>query len=382
MDIDDFMDITKPIKRANVSAASATYTYVPMNDAAFKKEYSKKRGEKGIGYSQNLKRQLERDMYEKSFSSTYAKHNRSSDEDDYAAEKASTSSNKYLLHHIPSEHRLANPNLVIHQFRAKILQTISENPVTIIKGETGCGKSTQVPQFILDECTARGEQCQILVTQPRRIAAKLVAERVARERRSQTGTQVGYQIGLEKLVSENTQLLFCTTGVALKKLINAKTMEHYTHIILDEVHERDEDMEFLLIVIKLFLSQDPYGTKVILMSATFDTEEFSNYFKLPNGPGRFKPAPTIDLKEARNFQIKQYYMEDIKLIANYATIDYETPGIDTSLYAVVPQLLNYFDKFDLHEQEQYLYTVLIFLPGIHEIKSLYNILMHNAKCEK
>lgn len=78
-------------------------------------------------------------------------------------------------------------------------------------------------------------------------------------------------------MSEDTRLLFCTTGVLLEKLIQTKTLANYTHIILDEVHERDKDMEFLLIIIRMLMAKEETNIKVILMSATFDTNMVSHY---------------------------------------------------------------------------------------------------------
>ncbi|XP_070142326.1 probable ATP-dependent RNA helicase spindle-E [Drosophila kikkawai] len=104
-------------------------------------------------------------------------------------------------------------NLPIYAKREEIMAAINANPVVILTGETGCGKTTQVPQYILDESFRTGEYCKIAVTQPRRIAAISIANRVCEERQWQPGT-----------------------------------VTQYTHIVLDEVHERDQDMDFLLIV--------------------------------------------------------------------------------------------------------------------------------------
>ena len=111
----------------------------------------------------------------------------------------------------------------------------------MISGPTGCGKSTQVPQYIFDDCNAHRESVNILISQPRKIAAITLAQRVAHERDMPVGTVVGYQVGLNKcinLTEESTQMTFCTTGVILQKLIKMKSCAQYSHIILDEVHER------------------------------------------------------------------------------------------------------------------------------------------------
>lgn len=107
--------------------------------------------------------------------------------------------------------------------------------VTVIQGSTGSGKSTQVPQFILEQHASTKRHCNIICTQPRRIAAKSVAKFVASTRSWELGSLVGYQIGMDRNISEKTRLTFVTTGVLLEKLVNQRNMNQYTHIILDEV---------------------------------------------------------------------------------------------------------------------------------------------------
>jgi ATP-dependent RNA helicase TDRD9 len=108
---------------------------------------------------------------------------------------------------------------------------------------------------------------------------------VALERRCEVGSLVGYQVGLHKKMdvsSHETRVLFCTTGVLLQKLISMKNMSTFTHVILDEVHERDADMDFLLIAVRKFLTTNSPNTKVILMSATIDSRIVS--ILLANNP--------------------------------------------------------------------------------------------------
>lgn len=370
MEIDDFMDITKPLRRINVSTSSTSYALVPQNDEISIKKESHTRDESSHHYSTELNMEFDNEM----LSRHRNKRNNSM-----------SISNIDQSHDHESFQKLTNtnPNLAIHTCQSEILRKIYDNTVLIIKGQTGCGKSTQVPQYILDNANKRGVHCNILVTQPRRIAARSLAERVARERKVECGkAEVGYQIGLQKEANDATQILYCTTGVALKKLVKAKNMRQYTHIILDEVHERDEEMEFLLIVVKLFLREDPYNTKIILMSATFNTDEFSQYFKIPID-GVFKLAPTLELEDKREHELDIYYLEDIRLIANEALseVDYDAePKISVTMYNVVSKLLDYFDRFD--KDRSLPYTVLVFLPGIHEILTMHNILKADKKSSK
>ena len=109
---------------------------------------------------------------------------------------------------------------------------------TPLLGATGSGKTTQVPQYILDHYKDNRKFCNILVTQPRRIAAISVATRVAKERNWPLKTIVGYQIQLQNEVSEDTRITYLTTGVLLQKMIKNKNLNDYTHIILDEVRNK------------------------------------------------------------------------------------------------------------------------------------------------
>ena len=104
-------------------------------------------------------------------------------------------------------------------------------------GATGSGKTTQVPQYILDYHREQKKYCNILVTQPRRIAAQSIAKRVSDERKWPLGNLVGYQVGRDKKVTEDTRITYVTTGVLRQKLIMNKNMNEYTHIILDEVRK-------------------------------------------------------------------------------------------------------------------------------------------------
>lgn len=128
-----------------------------------------------------------------------------------------------------------NKKLPITERRQTILDTINHNPVTIIQGATGSGKTTQVPQYILDQCARENRHCNIICTQPRRIATTTIARHICSERHWQLGNLVGYQIQLDRKTSEDTRLTFCTTGVLLQKLVNQRNLNEYTHIILDEV---------------------------------------------------------------------------------------------------------------------------------------------------
>ncbi|RVW16939.1 DExH-box ATP-dependent RNA helicase DExH3 [Vitis vinifera] len=160
-----------------------------------------------------------------------------------------------------------------------LLTAISGNQVVIVSGETGCGKTTQIPQFILESEieSVRGAVCSIICTQPRRISAMSVSERVAAERGEKLGESVGYKVRLEGMKGKDTCLLFCTTGILLRRLLVDRNLKGVTHVIVDEIHERGMNEDFLLIVLKDLLPRRP-ELRLILMSATLDAELFSSYF--------------------------------------------------------------------------------------------------------
>ncbi|EDW06069.1 putative ATP-dependent RNA helicase DHX57 [Drosophila mojavensis] len=190
----------------------------------------------------------------------------------------------------------------------RIMALIRSNQVVVISGETGCGKSTQVPQFILDDwffqaCKSTSEDMphvEIICTQPRRLSAIGVAERVAAERVDRIGRLVGYQIRLENKISESTRLTFCTTGILLRRLSSDPLLTNVSHVIVDEVHERSQDSDFLLLILKNIL-RERKDLKVILMSATLNASLFSNYFG---------GAPVLDIP-GRTFPVEQLFLEDI-----------------------------------------------------------------------
>ena len=193
--------------------------------------------------------------------------------------------------------------------KEKILSLLGRQQVLVISGMTGCGKSTQVPQFILDAWLAdsRPNHVNIVCTQPRRISAVGVATRVAQEREEKVGGVVGYQIRLETCVSDKTRLSFCTTGILLRRLESDPTLTDVTHVIVDEVHERSEESDFLLMILRDTLAARP-DMKVILMSATVNAELFSNYFK---------GAPVLDIP-GRTFPVQQTFLEDLLEIVPYS----------------------------------------------------------------
>ncbi|KAL3874648.1 hypothetical protein ACJMK2_037630 [Sinanodonta woodiana] len=265
--------------------------------------------------------------------------------------------------------------LPISHFKDEVVNTIESNQVTIIQGATGSGKTTQVPQFILDHYVEQGKYCNIVVTQPRRIAAISIARRVCHERSWNMGTVCGYQVGLDKTASPDTRILFCTTGVLLQKLISAKNMLEFTHVILDEVHERDQDTDFCLLVVRKLMRTNSRHVKVVLMSATFESSLFANYFALPLRD-KLESAPVVNV-EGKPFKVSEFYAEDIAKLGEIPPLDEGLPEISPQARNLCIRLIQEFDKLELKEQgasktrfAPVRGTVLVFLPGIGEITDL------------
>ena len=197
-------------------------------------------------------------------------------EDKYWMQQYTTKQNESAYQNMNS----IRNKLPIASYRDKVVHLVNNHQIILLSGETGCGKTTQVPQFLLEDAISKGKggHVRILCTQPRRIAAIGVAQRVANERCEPLGTSggaIGYQIRGEKKAHSGTLLLFTTTGVLLRRLVNG--LGHVTHIIVDEVHERGVDTDFLLAVLRKILPHRP-DIKLILMSATMDAVSFASYF--------------------------------------------------------------------------------------------------------
>ncbi|XP_075234101.1 ATP-dependent DNA/RNA helicase DHX36-like [Lycorma delicatula] len=197
------------------------------------------------------------------------------------------------------------------KLKEKIISLVESNQVIVISGETGCGKTTQVAQFILDReiMKGAGSKCHILCTQPRRISAISVAERVADERDESIGScgSVGYQIRLEKkLPRYRGSILFCTTGILLQFMQTNPALTNVSHIIIDEIHERDTLSDFSITILKDVLAKRR-DLKLILMSATLNAERFSKYYN--NCPMLTIPGFT--------YPVKEFYLEDVLEIIHY-----------------------------------------------------------------
>uniref|UniRef100_UPI00358F2A3E ATP-dependent DNA/RNA helicase DHX36 n=1 Tax=Myxine glutinosa TaxID=7769 RepID=UPI00358F2A3E len=197
------------------------------------------------------------------------------------------------------------------KMRETLLPLINNNRAVVISGETGCGKTTQVPQFILDDQIARGRgsMCRIVCTQPRRISAISVAERVASERGESCGNRksTGYQIRLQsRMPRDRGSILYCTTGIVLQWLQSDVYLSGVSHLVLDEVHERSLQSDFLLTIVRDLLPRRP-DLSIVIMSATLNAEMFSSYF----GDCPISHIPGF------TFPVKEFLLEDVIQMISY-----------------------------------------------------------------
>ena len=206
--------------------------------------------------------------------------------------KESIINKKTRIQKIPSVNY--SEELPITEKKDQIIQAIIDNPVVIISGETGSGKSTQIPKMCID--AGRGVDGMIGCTQPRRIAAISVARRIADELEEDIGQSVGYQIRFQDRTPKSAYIKVMTDGILLSETLNDRFLNSYDTIIIDEAHERSLNIDFLLGFIKSLLRKRS-DLKMIITSATIDTEKFSK---------AFGKAPVIEVS-GRMYPVKTYY---------------------------------------------------------------------------
>ncbi len=188
--------------------------------------------------------------------------------------------------------------LPVSERREDLMAAIAANQVTIIAGETGSGKTTQIPKMCLE--LGLGENGLIGHTQPRRLAARTVAERIAEELGVEIGQEVGFQVRFTGEVSKATKVKLMTDGILLAEIQRDKLLRKYNAIIIDEAHERSLNIDFILGYLKRILPQRP-DLKLIITSATIDPERFANHFGTPE-----TPAPIIEVS-GRTFPVEIRY---------------------------------------------------------------------------
>ncbi|MDO8392381.1 MAG: DEAD/DEAH box helicase, partial [Actinomycetota bacterium] len=227
------------------------------------------------------------------------------------------------------------PGLPLADRRDDLLAAIRDNQVVIVAGETGSGKSTQLPKLCLD--LGRGVAGLVGHTQPRRVAARTIAERVAEELGTELGTAVGYTVRFTDTVSEQTLVKVMTDGILLAEIQRDRMLRRYDTLIIDEAHERSLNIDFLLGFLKQLLPRRP-DLRVIVSSATLETERFSAFFGA---------APVIEVS-GRTYPVD---------------VLYRPPRDDEAdLADAVANTVNEIAELDPRND------VLVFLPGEREIR--------------
>ncbi|MCF2902157.1 ATP-dependent RNA helicase HrpA [Pseudoalteromonas sp. OFAV1] len=246
------------------------------------------------------------------------------------------------------EHRLAAlpkvtypEQLPVSQKKDDIKQAIANNQVVIIAGETGSGKTTQIPKMCLE--LGRGVDGYIGHTQPRRLAARSVANRIAEEMQCELGQQVGFKIRFSDQVSDNSYIKLMTDGILLAEIQQDRYLNQYDTIIIDEAHERSLNIDFILGYLKNLLPKRP-DLKVIITSATIDPERFSKHFD---------NAPIIEVS-GRTFPVEVRYRPTTEINKD----DMEADG---------DQLQGIFDAVD-ELCDEGPGDILIFMNGEREIR--------------
>lgn len=225
--------------------------------------------------------------------------------------------------------------LPVHAQRQEFLNIYQNNQIMVFVGETGSGKTTQIPQFVLFDEMPHLLNTQVACTQPRRVAAMSVAQRVAEEMDVKLGEEVGYSIRFENKTSPKTILKYMTDGMLLREAMEDHDLTKYSCIILDEAHERTLATDILMGLIKQVV-QRRSDLKIIIMSATLDAEKFQNYFN---------DAPLLAVP-GRTFPVEIYY-----------TPEYQRDYLDSAIRTVL-QIHATEDEGD----------ILLFLTGEDEIE--------------
>lgn len=254
------------------------------------------------------------------------------------------SSSPVIARTIPTIHY--PQELPISQRREELAAAIAANQVVIVAGETGSGKTTQLPKVCLE--LGRGGSKRIGHTQPRRLAARTVAARIAAELNTQLGELVGYQVRFHDQVSDATAVKLMTDGILLAEMQRDKLLTAYDTLIIDEAHERSLNIDFLLGYLKRILPKRP-DLKVIVTSATIDVESFSKHFE---------DAPIIEVS-GRTFPIETHYLPPVpeQQDTQEEQIRKVVEDIDARVYG---------PRGD----------VLVFLPGERDIRETAKVLRH------
>jgi ATP-dependent helicase HrpA len=250
-------------------------------------------------------------------------------------------------HLIPT--RIEFPDLPVCEKREEIAQLIANNQVVVLAGETGSGKTTQLPKICLS--IGRGTRGLIGHTQPRRIAANTVANRIAEELKTKLGEKVGYQVRFSDQSSDQTLIKVMTDGILLAEIQNDPYLNKYDTLIIDEAHERSLNIDFLLGYLKQLLLRRP-DLKLIITSATIDLDKFSVHFN---------KAPVIEVS-GRTYPVDVWYRPLFE-----STAKEEAEDSEHDIYSAMVEAVH---EIELHEKTGGVRggDILIFLSGEREIR--------------
>ncbi len=246
--------------------------------------------------------------------------------------------------------------LPVAERRDDIMAAIRDHQVVVVAGETGSGKTTQLPRMCLE--LGLGLRGLIGHTQPRRLAARSVAERLAQETGVSLGSTVGYQVRFTDQTDPSTRVKLMTDGILLAETQHDPTLARYEAIIIDEAHERSLNIDFLLGYLRRLLAERP-DLKVIITSATIDVERFARHFGHHHDDGSVTPAPVVEVS-GRTYPVETRYRP---LVRDEAEEEDQT--LQEGIVAAVEEVTRI-------EREKGWFTgprdVLIFLPGEREIR--------------
>ena len=245
------------------------------------------------------------------------------------------------------------PELPLAERRDDLMAAIRDHQVVIVAGETGSGKSTQLPKLCLD--LGRGVSGLIGHTQPRRVAARTIAERIAEETGTELGTSIGYTVRFTDKVSAQTLVKVMTDGILLAEIQRDRMLRRYDTLIIDEAHERSLNIDFLLGYLAQLLPKRP-DLKLIVTSATIDTERFSDHFRDAEGRG----APIIEVS-GRTYPVE----------LRYRPLDPDGP--DGAATDQVQGIIAAVDELAMEGNGD----VLVFLSGEREIHDTADALRHH-----
>ncbi|KAI9262596.1 P-loop containing nucleoside triphosphate hydrolase protein [Helicostylum pulchrum] len=245
--------------------------------------------------------------------------------------------------------------LPVFKLRREILYVIEKYQTTIVVGQTGCGKTTQIPQYLMEAGWAANGK-QIACTQPRRIAATSVAQRVSEEMNCPLGSEVGYLIRFDDQTSDRTKIKYMTDGMLFRETMIDPLLTKYSVIMIDEAHERSLYTDILIGVIKK-IQKKRSDLRVIISSATMDAEQFYRFFNHNSSRDKTKDTATIISLEGRMFPVDILYAE--KPVENY---------IEQSIQTV----------FDIHTKEP-AGDILVFLTGREEIDTVVSEIYERGK---